>query len=168
MSCCHAVDVDRSRARFSSMCYWTLKQNVWDVFWLPRIPGDIIIPSLSFLSPPPQPPPSPSPPLGLYVPLSAEYSLCSIACTYFGANGCPGLTGEIASTSSLSSGQVTSWEKAAQLSYILRFFTILEHIKYLFGSSKRTNKILSGFCRLIYWRRPASLSEDPFSISFQQ
>ena len=54
MSCSHAVDVDRSRAHFSSMCHWTLKQNIQDVFWLPRLPADIILPSLSFLSPPPQ------------------------------------------------------------------------------------------------------------------
>lgn len=53
VSCSHAVDVERNRARFFSMCHWALKQNVQDVLWLPRIPGDIIIPSLSFLSPPP-------------------------------------------------------------------------------------------------------------------
>lgn len=65
---------------FFSMCHWTLKQIVQDVLWLPRIPGDIIIPSHSFLSSTPQPLASPSPPLGLNVPLSMEYSLYFIAC----------------------------------------------------------------------------------------
>lgn len=100
-----AVDVDR-RARFSSMCCWTLKQNVQDVFWLPRIPGDIIIPSLSFC-PPPQTPHSPSPPLGLYVLLYIKYSLYSIEpLTYFGSGAAArALNGEnstLANTSRLS------------------------------------------------------------------
>ena len=51
MSCSHAVLVNMSRARFFSTCHWTL--NVQDVLWLPRLPGDIIIPRLSFLSPAP-------------------------------------------------------------------------------------------------------------------
>lgn len=82
MSCSHAIDVDRSRARFSSMCHWTLKQNAQDVLWLPRIPGDIIIPGLSFLFFPlstPSASPQLSPPLGLYVPLYMEYSSYSTA-----------------------------------------------------------------------------------------
>lgn len=85
MSCSHAVDVERSKARFSSMCHWALKQNVQDVLWLPRIPGDIIIPSLSFLSPPPSASALtlPYPTLGLYAPLYMEYSLNSIACHLF-------------------------------------------------------------------------------------
>lgn len=78
MSCSHAIDVDRSRAHFSSMCCWSLRQNVQDVFWLPRIPGDIIIPSLSFPLSTPSALLSPSPPLGLYVLLYVAYSLYSI------------------------------------------------------------------------------------------
>lgn len=57
VSCSYAVDVDRRRTRFVffSLCATTLKQNVRDIFWLPRIPADIIIPTLSFLPLPPQP-----------------------------------------------------------------------------------------------------------------
>lgn len=78
MSCSHAIDVDRSRAHFSSTCCWSLRQNVQDVFSLPRIPGDIILPSLSFPLSTPSAPLSPSPPLGLYVLLYGAYSLSSI------------------------------------------------------------------------------------------
>lgn len=78
MSCSRAIDVDRSRAHFSSMCCWSLRQNVQDVFWLPRIPGGIIIPSLSFPLSAPSALLSPSPPLGLYALLYRAYSLYSI------------------------------------------------------------------------------------------
>lgn len=83
MSCSHAIDVDRNRAHFPPMCCWSLRQNVQDVFWLPRIPGGIIIPSLSFPHSAPSALLSPSPPLGLYALLYRAYSLYSIGSHLF-------------------------------------------------------------------------------------
>lgn len=73
----------QSRAHFSPMCCRSLRQNVQDVFWLPRIPGGIIIPSLSFPHSAPSALLSPSPPLGLYALLYRVYSLYSMGSHLF-------------------------------------------------------------------------------------
>lgn len=168
MSCSHAVDVDRSKAHFSSMCCWTLRQNVQDVFWLPRIPDDIIIPSLSFLSSPPQLLFAPSPSLGLYVPLYVKYRLYSIASHLFWfRSSCWGLPREnsaLANTLILFSRQITSRERVTPAF----FFNLLQMdpIYAWFGEEGATN-IFSGFCTISYRRYPAIFIMDSWPISFQ-
>ena len=50
MSCSHAVDVDRVGHVFLSRAA-ELSSRIQDIFWLPRLPASIILPSLSSLHP---------------------------------------------------------------------------------------------------------------------